>query len=158
MRFTFNAYENMIASLLENGYRITDYGHYAETDRPCILRHDVDYSLRTAGSFADFEAGLLDGIGVKSTYFILVTSAFYNVYSTENRRILKNILAKGHEIGLHFDEKAYAHQWDEERMKQEIRREARLLEEAVGHKISAVSMHRPSKETLDMDLIPGGVF
>ena len=94
-------------------------------------------------------------IGVKSTYFVLLTSDFYNLLSKKNQDIIHKIVKCGHDIGLHFDEMRY----DEQEkstvgVKLLIEKEAQLLSEILGgggDNIKSVSMHRPSKETLDAD-------
>ena len=99
------------------------------------------------------------GGGGKSTYFVLLTSDFYNVFSEASRKGLEKIRSLGHEIGLHFDEMQYGNgTGDLDSIREKILWEAKLLGEAAGCPIQAVSMHRPSKRTLDSDLfIPGMV-
>lgn len=148
MEFTYAAYENLVKMVLEHGYEIVDYHDYAKVERPCILRHDVDCSLDHALELAEFEAKIPVGGGIKSTYFVLLTSDFYNVFSEKSHRILQSILANGHEIGLHFDEARY----EDGDIRRHVEEEADLLGKAVGQKITTVSMHRPSPETLGRDL------
>lgn len=120
-----------------------------------IFRHDIDTDLGKAVRLAELEAEL----GISSTYFVLLTSDFYNVYSRRSYEALQKILRCGHELGLHFDETRYdGIAGDRDGMVRQIQREARLLQDAVGAEISTVSMHMPSRQTLDMDLqIPGMV-
>ena len=61
----------------KSGYTITDYHNYQNTENPCILRHDIDYSIERAVKFAKMEKEL----GAASTYFVLV---FY-IFSVLNR-------------------------------------------------------------------------
>lgn len=95
--------------------------------------------------------------GVSSTYFVLLTSDFYNVFSRETMDMLNFIIECGHTIGLHFDEARYPDlNGDMERISDRIVNEAELLGKAVGCKIDTVSMHRPGKAVLEADLeIPG---
>ena len=66
---------------------------------------------------------------------------------------LKKIQMLGHEIGLHFDEMAYEGVDD---VVGTIKKESNLLSDILGTTISTVSMHRPSKETLEANYeIPG---
>ena len=46
-------------------------------------------------------------LNVNSTYFILLSTDFYNINSDKSLRILKEIKRLGGKIGLHFDEKKY---------------------------------------------------
>lgn len=120
-----------------------------------ILRHDVDNDLKKAVEFADIEKKK----DVKSTYFVLVTTDFYNVLSEQSRQLLWKIIDYGHEIGLHFDETAYPDiQGNPDMVKSKILKEARILASVIGKSITKVSMHRPSMEILESDLkIPGMV-
>lgn len=42
----------MIILLTEMGYQITDYHEYSRMKYPCIIRHNVDFSLEKAARFA----------------------------------------------------------------------------------------------------------
>ena len=147
MEFTYDAYKNLIRVLKKNKYVITDYHNYQNTEYPCILRHDIDYSLEKAVRFAQMEASM----GVRSTYFVMITSQFYNVLSAGARKSLRQLTACGHEIGLHYDETAYE-QCGKETWIRTILYEKDLLEYACEKNVSVVSMHRPSKEMLKEDL------
>ena len=153
MTFSYDTYKKLIQILKENGYQFSDYHNYSNVLYPCILRHDIDYSLERAVHFAEIEKGL----GVKSTYFVLVKSDFYNPFSIKSRYLLKTINDCGHEIGLHFDEVAYG-QIDNNSMIAAIQEEKKLLEMVLDKDVTTVSMHRPSKWVLEADLrIPGMV-
>lgn len=148
MEFTYQAYERLIYMILDAGYEITGYQSFTAVNQPCILRHDVDVSLEKALEFAQVEASILSGENVKSTFFVLITSDFYNVFSSRSCRLLEGILNCGHKIGLHFDETRYK----DGDIRVHIETEAAVLEHIVGEKIRVVSMHRPSKMMLDKDL------
>lgn len=70
---------------------------------------------------------------------------------------MKQIMADGHAIGLHFDEVRYPEiAGNIEAIKEKILEEADLLSRALGSRIDIVSMHRPSRLVLDGDIhIPG---
>lgn len=163
MKFTFKSYKQLIDKILKNGYQITTYQNYDEYLHPCILRHDVDMDLDRAVKFAELESKYGGG-GIKSVYFILVSSNFYNIMSKQNQGNIRKILAMGHGIGLHFDEKKYTEELQEyssaeekiSKIQQYVQEEAEILGKAAGQKITEVSMHRPSKETLEADIeFPG---
>ena len=42
--------------------------------------------------------------GIQSTYFIMLRSPVYNLFSRENSEYLKKIIGFGHHIGLHYDD------------------------------------------------------
>ena len=92
MQFTYNSYADMINTIIEHGYQISDYHNYIKSQYPCIIRHDVDMSLEKAVEFSEFESHILkDGKGIKSTYFILVSTDFYNVFSKQGKNKLKKL-------------------------------------------------------------------
>lgn len=152
MNFTYESYRNFIALLRDHKYEIASYKNWDLSNRCAILRHDIDNDIEMALKLAKVEKEL----GVKSTYFVLVTSDFYNVFSAKSERILGDILECGHDIGLHFDEVRYPEFLTLEDIREKILEEAKLLSFAIGKPIETVSMHRPSKRILEADLkIPG---
>lgn len=147
MDFTYESYSKLIKLLQDNGYEIRNYQNHIESKKCAILRHDVDFDLYKAATFSKYEKEL----GVKSVYFVLVSSNFYNVHSSCNTRNLYDILDSGHEVGLHFDEVKYA-EGNIEKLEEAIYKEAEILGNIIGKKINAVSMHRPSQKMLSSNL------
>lgn len=98
---------------------------------------------------------------IHSTWFVLLRTDFYNPASAASQQFLRRIRSLGHEIGLHFDEIAYtgensADTQDPSSMEKQILFEAGILSDICGCPVTTVSMHRPSKATLEADLhIPG---
>ena len=147
--FSYTSYEGLIKTLQEAGYIFTDYQCYEKYSRCVILRHDIGNSIEKALRLAELEARL----GVKSTYFVLMTTDFYNPSSKKSLEGLRKIQEYGHEIGLHFDEMAYDELDD---VVGAILKEAKVLSEILGTPITIVSMHRPSLKTLEANYeIPG---
>ncbi len=155
MKFTYEGYEKLIQMLFAHGYTIVSYRNWQSAYRPCILRHDVDNSLEKAVTLAELEAS----IGVKSTYFVLISSDFYNVFSRHARDSLNRIIACGHEIGLHFDETVYPKN-SEPAMIEHIREETERLQDVLpdGRTVSVVSMHRPSPQLLEKNMVIPGLI
>ncbi len=153
MEFTYASYISLISSLREYGYEFADYHNWNRYLRPVILRHDIDYDINKSVKLAITE----QKAGVKSTYFVLTTSNFYNVFSQESYDGLMNILDSGHDIGLHFDEVRYSDcEGNPQRVVEHIQDELTVLEMAIGRKVDVVSMHRPSKGLLESEIeIPG---
>ncbi|WP_206460016.1 hypothetical protein [Anaerovorax sp. IOR16] len=150
MEFTFGAYGKLIECLREYGYCFADYLNYKNYDKSVILRHDVDMDLQKAVEMAKFEFDL----GVSSTYYVLITSDFYNVFSKNNQKHLQEIIGFGHTVGLHFDEAKYGQETD---IVEAIEEEAALLAQCIGTEVTTVSMHRPSSKTLEANYkINGG--
>ncbi len=153
--FTWQAYRDLLALLRANGYEPAGYDDWQSKARPVILRHDIDNSIEKARIFARME----QECGVQSTWFVLLTSDFYNVFSAASTRGLRDIMACGHEIGLHFDEVNYPDiVGNVDAIREKILQEADLLQFVTGKPVTKVSMHRPSKDILAADLeIPGMV-
>lgn len=154
MQFTYSSYRDLTALLREQGYAICSYHNYEAQRRCAILRHDIDNSPEAALRLAETEAEA----SVFSTWFVMVTSDLYNPASARNLAALSALRRMGHEIGLHFDEKAYGDSLPPARLVPAIQREAGILSDILGEPVTTVSMHRPSRQTLEADLrIPGMV-
>ena len=140
----------MLRKLREHRYIICSYND--TLPQQCvILRHDIDNDINKALKFAELE----HEEGVSSTYFVLLTSDFYNAFSYKSTKSLTAIAELGHDIGLHFDEVRYP-DLGVEAIQERIIKECKLLSEAIGQAVTVVSMHRPSKAILEADLkIPG---
>lgn len=93
---------------------------------------------------------------VRSTYFVLLRTDLYNAFSKTGLEALNHIRSLGHEIGLHFDEASYVPELRPNEVVQNIMKECGLLSTILETKVTTVSMHRPSKTTLEADFqIPG---
>lgn len=145
MEFTYQAYQNLITLLREKGYTFCNYHNYTQTGRSVILRHDIDMDIGKAVKMGELESQM----GVSSTYFVLVTSNFYNIFSGRSQDMLHRIVGLGHEVGLHFDEAKYDASHDD--LTEAMEEEALLLEKCLGCEVTSVSMHRPSADTLAAD-------
>ncbi|MCI9169704.1 MAG: hypothetical protein HFF42_01995 [Lawsonibacter sp.] len=152
MNFTYAAYRDLLSLLRERGYAVRNYHNYMDAPRCVILRHDIDYSLQQAVELAELETEE----GVQSTWFVLLRTDFYNVFSKSGTEALQHIRSLGHEIGLHFDEASYVPALRPDEVVQNIIKECGLLSALLETRVSTVSMHRPSKSTLEADFqIPG---
>lgn len=104
-----------------------------------ILRHDIDFDIDKANTLSKIE----EEENIRSTYFVLTTSDIYNPSSLSNRRLLYEMHNKGFEIGLHFDPSVYVNM-NENELRNEVRYECNVLEDIIGDKIEAISLHCPS--------------
>ena len=147
MNFTLNSYENLLSLIKENHYEICSYEDYQLNPRCVILRHDVDLSLEAALRFAELEYKN----GVQSTYFILLSTSFYNLFERKANDAIKKIKNLGHDIGLHFDEARY-HIENEAGLIHYVEKEVSIMSQGLDMEIKSVSMHRPSRWVLDADV------
>lgn len=110
-----------------------------------VLRHDVEFSVESAHMMASWEHQK----GVKSAYLFQVASDAYNVLSSVNRKLIGEIKAMGHDIGLHY----YA-----DKSSDSIKQQREVLEMVAGS-IELVSYHRPSQSMLlDAPLYAAGMI
>lgn len=151
MKFTYKEYRKMIDMLKKNNYTICNYDNYENYKKVAILRHDIDTVVEKAVKIAEIE----NEEGVCGTYFVLLSTDFYNVNSSRTFQELKKIQKLGGNIGLHFDEKRYE-LTSIDQMIECILKEKQMLELALEIPITTVSMHRPSKWILNQKIeIPG---
>ena len=146
--FTMDHYE-YICSLISNSlYRNICFDeNYCKDEKVIIIRHDVDQSLETSLKMAEIE----NRYGIKSTYFIWLTSPFYNIFEKSYSKIIYKIIGLGHKIGLHFDESSYDIKKVRD-LNNYINLESTIIENYFNIKLSVVSMHKPSKWILENDL------
>lgn len=155
MTFTYEGYLGLLNLLKVNGYKTGNYHNWKEYEKCAILRHDVDTDLQKALEMAQLEYRN----GIKSTYFVLLTSNFYNLYAYKSRKILKEIQNMGHAIGLHFDEMAYPGDFgNADKIQLDIQRELDILSEILGTEVIKFSYHRPSQAILDADICLDGTI
>lgn len=156
MQFTYESYTAMLKQLHTKGYHFKNYYSWEETDRSVIVRHDIDYSLEKAVHLSEIEKSAFPE-GVQATYFVLVSTNFYNIHSRTSKEQIRQIINNGGIIGLHFDETQYDISSERE-MQKYVCEEAAILSAAAGTKIDVVSMHRPSEKFLSAEMeFPGMV-
>ena len=135
--FTEAAYEAMLRKAAAR-WAFEPFG--TETAEAHLLwRHDVDCSVHRARRLADIESE----VGVRSTYFLLLHSDFYNLMEAEILRLTREIVGLGHWLGLHFDPAFYGSVGNDAELAARLEDERRLLCEMVEAPVSAVSFHTP---------------
>ena len=149
MDFSLETYKNIVSLLHEYHYEIAGYKNYKQFKRPAILRHDIDFSIEDSYNFSLFE----DSLGVKSTYFVLLATGFYNPMLRENRLMLKDMSKRGFTIGLHYDTTAY-----DGDMAAAIKKEKIILENILDEPVDLLSFHRPAPAVLENNLTFEGMI
>jgi hypothetical protein len=133
--FTLGSYIRLLEFLREH-YKIVPFYRANYQDTPyLILRHDIDFSLREALEMARTE----NKLNIKSTYFVLLSSVFYNIFEGENASYLKQISNLGHEIGLHYHPAQYERY--DQNPQSTLLMQVRLVESLTGKKIYSISRH-----------------
>jgi hypothetical protein len=105
----------------------------------CILRHDVDYSPAAALRLAEQEAAR----GVRATYFLLAGTNYYNLLAPEHAHFAHELVALGHEVGLHYDVRSFL-PFPREEWPRLLRAQAMLLGELAGEPVTSMAMHQPA--------------
>jgi hypothetical protein len=104
--------------------------------KAAYFRHDIDLFLDGVLPMAEAEHQLR----IRSTYFVPLTLPF-NVMYAENMKIIRQLLAWEHEIGLHYDLSQYP--TDEPACSQRLRWEAELLASITQQKVRVIAQHNP---------------
>lgn len=104
-----------------------------------ILRHDIDLDVRAAYEFSQIIAEM----GIRSTFFFLVTAETYNVNCLPTRRMLRQMADDGFEVALHFDPQVYADA-NEQLLAHHARTEGDVLADIIGQPVTSISLHNPS--------------
>jgi hypothetical protein len=153
--FSRQGYEEVLRNAKNLGYQFIRFDQRKEFEsidgQFCLMRHDIDTSLKCALEMAKIEHSL----GVVSTFFFMLRSPAYNLFSRYAFEVLRDIKAMGHEIALHFDAAHPA--VEENKTVDEVGKELRILSSLVEAPISTVSFHQPSASILKGDLIIPGV-
>jgi hypothetical protein len=145
--FTHGDYRLMLEAGRKAGYRFATFDELDAmrdgTGRACFLRHDCDNDVVAALALAEIEADA----GVRSTYFIMVRSALYNVMAPNVAALVRKIVVLGHRLGLHFDEAPYR-DLSADQIADAVDRERGWLVREFGQTIDVVSFHQPSARVL----------
>lgn len=104
-RFSIEAYAALLRRALDDGYEFVGFEAALELERSdprrvVLLRHDIDLSPVRALRMAEVEAQL----GVRSTFFFMLSGAFYDLLEPHHRHTVRDVAALGHEVGFHYDE------------------------------------------------------
>lgn len=137
--FDYNAYVQLVSRLKQTHTNVV-FSDLADGDvgEPFyILRHDVDFSPEAALAMAELEANL----GVRGSYFLLVSSDLYNLHSAAHCRVPMRLRELGHEVGLHYDVNAYELRGD---VHAAFRSELEALTALANSPIRAIALHNPS--------------
>lgn len=153
-RFSKDTFVEVLLALKQGDYQFLTFadvlGKSSQTNKTCLLRHDVDVSMDLALEMAHIEREQ----GVRSTYFVMLRSPMYNLLSRHGSAALVELTALGHEIGLHFD--AGCQPSPGKTMKDELVFEISMLSELSGCAVKAFSFHQPTAEIVNSRLdLPG---
>ena len=149
--FTLARYREVLSAGTSQGYRFVSYPEAKSSPGSgplCLLRHDCDNDLAAVVRMAQIEKEA----GVRSTWFVMLRSAMYNVLCFPARRIVLDLLEGGHWLGLHFDERVLPSDASHDELRSAIDRERRILEKEFGVEVPVVSFHQPGPRVLAREL------
>ena len=139
--FSYNEYKNII-NLVGQHLPFVDFANIDKTtDKFCVLRHDIEYSIDRSLDMARFEA---DELGISSTYCVQLRSNIYNAISNKNIDVMTEIKSLGHKIALHINP-PFMNLSD---VKEYISNDIKTLERHYEFEIDRFSFHIPKKEYL----------
>lgn len=139
--FTLKGYEMLLQRTLDAGYKPISYSEYGSKEKWVIWRHDIDFSPQRALKVAEIEAKL----GIKSTYFLLLHSKFYNLLEASIKDIVFKIIELGHDVGVHFDLNYYGIIDNENDLGKYLKIEKNFLSEVFSASFESFSFHTPSE-------------
>ncbi len=132
--FSYIEYENII-SLIKMNLPIMDFSDITdETEKFCVLRHDIEFSIDRALKIAEIEKSL----GISSTYTVQLRNNTYNALSQKNIDIIRKINNMGHKIGLHQNPPMM----NDEKLIKYILKDIETLEHYYGFEVDRYAFHR----------------
>lgn len=140
---SFEAYRDLLKEIRDTG-KYCDYADVITEDRDkfLVLRHDIEFSIDRAYRLSKIETEA----GISSSYFVQITNNAYNTFSEKNRKLIQEMHANGHFIGLHYHRGGAEDNLDI--LKKEIIYQSRLLAEILNVPVDRFSFHRPLREHL----------
>ena len=126
-------YKKLIANFKDRNLAFSKNWHEDSYKNKILLRHDIDFSVESAQKIAIIE----DSLGIKASYFFMITSNFYNIFSKINIQRINEIKEMGHNISLHFDPTVHD-------SLESFKIEKKIFESIFNIKMDIVSVHRPN--------------
>lgn len=137
--FTLQEYRKLIK---HHKHRVCDFYDSLKKDQWTILRHDVEFIPSRAFELAKIEKYY----GVSASYVFQVRSNAYNIFSTRNKNLIKNLRILGAKIGLHV---YVGDTWDWRSLEKEIQSQRRIFEDGLEMHCDRFSFHRPPPWVLE---------
>jgi hypothetical protein len=141
-------YKSFLLEFIKASYQFISFNEFSSSKGQLMLRHDIDYDVELA-----YQGALIEHeLGVKSTYFFLIRSNFYNPFSKEVFDRINDIKELGHSISIHFDPTIY------EDFHLGFKLERKFFEDLFNVEIGIISLHRPNDFFQKFNQPIGGVL
>lgn len=128
-------FKTFLQVLQKNNYTSIFFHELTDAYNQVIIRHDIDFDVRAAWEVAKIEHEL----GIKATFFFLVTNDSYNPFAKENYSMIHEIKTLGHTISVHFDPTIY------DDFEKGFAMEKKCFEDAFDSPVDIISLHRPNE-------------
>jgi hypothetical protein len=151
--FTLSGYRKLV-QIAKKNFIFSDYHSFDKKAKFILWRHDVDFSLDYSLELAAIEKEE----GVRSTFFLLLHSEYYNLLEAKNTQAVRSIVEMGHDIGVHFDTHYYNVN-TEDKIEQALMLEKYFLQDIFKVEIRAFSFHNTTPFTMNcMNWSYGGLI
>jgi hypothetical protein len=139
-------YENLEKELIKAKakFRFCGFDENIDDIGCVLLRHDIDFSMDKALEMAIFQSKL----GIKATYYFLLRSDNYNIFSEKTNKEIRKIQHLGHDIGLHFDHAFYGKIHDENQLIKLLSFEKEIFENELKIRLKSFAYHNTTPDIL----------
>ncbi len=141
--FLLSEYKHLI-SIAKKKYLFRDYANFDKKEKFILWRHDIDFSPKLSLKMAEIEKNE----NVVATYFLLLRSEFYNLFSASAVVAVRKLIDLGHQIGLHFDTQAYGIN-SEAILEQMLLKEKKVFEDIFDYEVKVFSFHNTTPFTMN---------
>jgi hypothetical protein len=141
--FTHAGYLDLLGFITSLGRPIVSFDQIPSSGPYVILRHDIDFSLQNAVRMAELDRQA----NATSTFFVLLTSPYYNPLSFAGAAMVREIASMGHQCGLHYDCTGFELLSSEQRLNR-VDCLAKTLEDVTGVPIRAIAQHKPASSPI----------
>jgi hypothetical protein len=146
--FSLDAYREILTRARDAGYEFASFLDAPEENQKRLyLRHDVDYSLSIAARLA----GVNQSLDVRGTFFVLLRSDMYNLFSPSSMAAVRSIQDAGQWIALHVVVRAQDAGTDGE-LAALVKRDYEIVDRHITGVQPAFSWHNPTPELLQRGL------
>jgi hypothetical protein len=143
--FSLELYHETLEKAIRLGYAFPTVSELKEgsgkIDKFLLLRHDIDTSPHYALEMAKLEHSL----GIRSSFYVLMHSPFYNPAAPQHWNDLRKMIDLGFEVGLHYDTEFFEQRNIDPL--EGVLGDVVALENILRIKICSVSQHRPASGT-----------
>ena len=142
MKFTFDYIKEEYQKVKELGYEFItcyDYIDWKKNNsrgKIVVNRVDIDFSVKKTKILVD----IFNALNIKASFFLRLHAPEYNPFSFENYKILKYLIASGHELGYHSEVIDQATIWQED-PESCLKRDIDMINRMFSIKIKGIASH-----------------